>query len=176
MREASGLPHPEDLAGMLAGRIHELAPLLAGVEPSAKSGSEWRFGSKGSLRVHVAGTKRGKWKDYEGGDYGDALALVAHLRSTDTKGAYRWALGWMGISASTAPIPAPRTPQPPPETTSAYDGVAMAQRLWSEAISPAGTPVEAYLASRGLSLPPDAPLAFHPACPRRKERLPAMLA
>jgi hypothetical protein len=36
--------------------------------------------------------------------------------------------------------------------------------------------VERYLASRGLSLPLDAPLRFHPACPRNKERLPAMIA
>jgi putative DNA primase/helicase len=36
--------------------------------------------------------------------------------------------------------------------------------------------VEQYLASRGLRLPPDAPLRFHPACPRNKERLPAMVA
>ncbi|MBO1073360.1 toprim domain-containing protein [Roseomonas sp. 1311] len=36
--------------------------------------------------------------------------------------------------------------------------------------------MEIYLAWRGLSLPSDAPLRFHLACPRGAERLPAMLA
>ena len=39
-----------------------------------------------------------------------------------------------------------------------------------------GTPAEAYLASRGLVLPSDAPLRFHPSCPRGPERLPALVA
>ncbi len=40
-----------------------------------------------------------------------------------------------------------------------------------------GTLVECYLHSRGLLLPPGAPLRFHPQCPRgRTERLPAALA
>ena len=39
-----------------------------------------------------------------------------------------------------------------------------------------GTLAETYLASRGLKWPTDTPLRFHPACPRGRERLPAMLA
>ena len=48
--------------------------------------------------------------------------------------------------------------------------------VWREGQAAAGGPVEAYLASRGLALPADAPLRFHPACPRQNEKLPAMLA
>ena len=39
-----------------------------------------------------------------------------------------------------------------------------------------GTLAETYLRSRGLAWPERAPLRFHPACPRGKERLPAMVA
>lgn len=49
-------------------------------------------------------------------------------------------------------------------------------KIWREALAATGTLVETYLASRGLALPGDAPIRFHPACPRGAERLPAMLA
>jgi hypothetical protein len=52
----------------------------------------------------------------------------------------------------------------------------VARQVWNEAVDAGGTPVERYLASRGLTLPPGAPISFHPACPRGAERLPAMLA
>ena len=55
-------------------------------------------------------------------------------------------------------------------------GTNIWQNLWREGWRAAGSPAAAYLASRGLTLPPDAPLRFHPACPRGQERLPAMLA
>lgn len=48
-------------------------------------------------------------------------------------------------------------------------------RIWSEAKSIAGTVAEAYLASRGLAYEGDA-LRFHPSCPFRQERHPAMVA
>ena len=51
-----------------------------------------------------------------------------------------------------------------------------ARSIWMKAVPAAGSPVETYLASRGLQLPPEAPFRFHPSCPRRQERLPAMLA
>jgi hypothetical protein len=55
---------------------------------------------------------------------------------------------------------------------------------WTEAVAPHGTPVQAYLASRGLSLPPLANdvIRFHGACPFGKDaegrtiRTPAMVA
>jgi len=47
--------------------------------------------------------------------------------------------------------------------------------IWREAQPVAGTVVETYLASRGLSYQGDA-LRFHRACPFRQERHPAMIA
>jgi hypothetical protein len=54
---------------------------------------------------------------------------------------------------------------------------AAAAQIWREALPPRGTPVEAYLRFRHLSLPPAPVLKYHPSCPRgRNERLPAMVA
>jgi len=49
--------------------------------------------------------------------------------------------------------------------------------IWNEAIDAHGTPVERYLASRRLVLPPGAEaLRFHPACPFGSTKKPAMVA
>ncbi|WP_431269032.1 DUF7146 domain-containing protein [Dankookia sp. P2] len=58
------------------------------------------------------------------------------------------------------------------------DTLDMARRLWREArpADAAGSLVPAYLGARGLFPPADAPLRFHPECPRGAERWPAMLA
>jgi hypothetical protein len=67
-------------------------------EPSQRSDSALRFRRRGSLQVWIAGERRGKWKDHEAGEYGDALGLVAHLRRTNMKEAYGWALDWLGLA------------------------------------------------------------------------------
>jgi hypothetical protein len=53
----------------------------------------------------------------------------------------------------------------------------LAHLIWNEAIDAHGTPVERYLASRHLVLPPGAEvLRFHPACPFGSIKTPAMVA
>jgi len=55
----------------------------------------------------------------------------------------------------------------------------LARDIWDECRSAAGSPVEAYLANRGLSLAivprPDHTVRYHPHCPRGKSRQPAMV-
>ena len=91
--------------------------------------------------------------------------------------AYRWALAWLGLAEGAAgklrkfaELASPEPSRVAPDTSD------LARRIWREAIPAAGTLAEAYLASRGLALPDDAPLRFHPACPRGADRLPAMVA
>jgi Toprim domain-containing protein len=53
----------------------------------------------------------------------------------------------------------------------------LARAIWNEAIDAHNTPVERYLASRHLTLPPGAEaLRFHPACPFAGTKTPAMVA
>jgi hypothetical protein len=155
-------PKPRDIAAALAERMADLARDLAG-EPSDRRRETWRYGRKGSLAVVIAGPKRGDWFDHEAGCGGDALGLAAHLRREPMREAMRWALAWLGDAAEqmgrtplTRPIASPEAPREAPQT------IDLARRLWAEAVEPAGTLVETYLASRGLMLPDDAPLRFHP--------------
>lgn len=64
----------------------------------------------------------------------------------------------------------PATPGEPSEA---------ALRIWREARDPRETPVLAYLKRRGVSLPDGAAgdaVRYHPSCPFRRERTPAMIA
>jgi putative DNA primase/helicase len=173
-------PDMPAVAALLAERIAELAVELVGDKPTTRGRAEWRFRSRGSLAVVVAGPKRGSWHDHEAGCGGDALGLVAHLRHTPMAEAWRWALGWLGIREGEQPhTPQPRPVAPPQRKAevSPPASLDLARRLWREAVAPAGTLVERYLASRGLKLPEsEHPLRFHPDCPRGAERWPAMLA
>lgn len=161
-----------DVARQLAAKIEALVVYLIGDAPTTKGRVEWRFRQRGSLAVIVSGADRGSFFDHEAGAGGDALELVRNLRQCSNRDAIEWARAWLGGDAQT---PAPRPTQRAVTPTKA-DTTDMARTVWHEALAPSGTPAETYLTSRGLALPDDAPLRFHPACPRGAERLPAMLA
>ncbi len=58
------------------------------------------------------------------------------------------------------------------------DRTARALAIWSKSQHPRGTPVEPYLARRGLGLPDGAAreaIRFHPCCPFAGQRVPAMV-
>jgi hypothetical protein len=180
------------VAAMLAERIEELATALVGAAPTDRHRGELRFRRRRSLRVVTAGPRRGVWSDHDpppggrppgpkGAAGGDALDLVAHLRGCGRYEAFRWALAWLGEAPHArfeAAPPRPAASAPVAHGSSVPATLGFARRIWGEAVPAAGTLVEAYLASRhGLRLPADAPLRFHPECPRGPdERWPAMLA
>lgn len=107
--------------------------------------------------------------------------------------ALRWVPGWLGVPdgpqgrrPSRRPVSQSEAAQRPASADpAAREGGSpwsrdLARRLWQEAMPAARTPVERYLATRGLALPddPDA-LRFHPAAWRNRDRGPpgpAMLA
>jgi len=165
---------PAELSRRLAERMGVFAAALAG-NPTSKGQMTWRFRSRGSLAVEVAGAKRGSWFDHEAGEGGNALALVMHLRREPLPAALEWALAWLGEESRPAAPTAPRQrampgEAPPPAT------LEMARRLWREAVPVADTLAAIYLAARGLREELGAPIRFHPDCPRGAERWPAMVA
>ncbi|WP_158287546.1 DUF7146 domain-containing protein [Falsiroseomonas bella] len=168
------LPTAAAIADMLAERMPELARELHG-EPTHRGRETWRFRARGSLSVEIAGPKRGSWYDHEAGEGGDALALVAHAHGTTMSGAFRWALGWLGLGDSTMHPPERRAAVAPPEPPRGGGGDAkawsrdLAARIWREAVAPAGTLVETYLAARGLEIEHDAPIRFHPRAWRNRQ-------
>jgi hypothetical protein len=174
-RIANRISSPE-LAARLADRVETIATSLKGSPPTFAKGKEVRYGARFSLSVVVSGNEKGQWYDHEAGIGGDALGLIQHLRGRGPADAVEWAKGFLGIEgADLASLP-PAPPPPPPKPIVPKATLPLARAIWGEATTAAGTVVEAYLCSRGLTLPLRAPLRFHPACPRDKERLPAMVA
>jgi hypothetical protein len=170
------------VATALAHQTRDIALELLG-EPTSRGAVEWRWGRKGSLAVHVAGPKQGRFFDNEAGVHGDLLDLFQHKRGGTLQDAMTWGRGRLcEASVPWTPPATARPSRPPPVAVEATPDAdlekrsAIAQRLWREARPVAGSPVETYLHGRGLELPTDAPLRFHPACPRSAERLPAMVA
>ena len=171
-------PQPYDISQALAGRIFDLVRILVGDKPVSQWRGAIRIGTHGSLAVETHGTKTGVWCDHESGTGGDALDLVKHLRCCSMRDAIEWSSSWLGMSNSRgttqvehgqrqARLQNSSAPAPTP---------GIWRSLWTEAQASSGSPVEKYLATRGLHIEPGLPLKFHPACPRGTERLPAMLA
>ena len=69
--------------------VEPVALALLG-EPQSRTSTEWRYGRKGSLAVHVAGDRRGTWYDYEAGVGGGVRALVEHVEVLDRAEALAW--------------------------------------------------------------------------------------
>ncbi|MBI3441576.1 MAG: toprim domain-containing protein [Proteobacteria bacterium] len=68
------------------------------------------------------------------------------------------------------------SPPPSAATDDSQKKIEYALNIWQQCLPAAGSLVEIYLKHRNLSLIPDAPVRFHPVCPRGKERLPAMVS
>jgi hypothetical protein len=182
-------PDANTVARMLAQRIEQLVREL--FPAGRREGVEWRVGSlageKGqSLAVHLSRARPGVWSDFSAGISGDSLDLVAQALFQGNKGhALTWSRAWLGLGDDTAPPPAMR-PAPPPtedDNDTKRRRTAFAFRVFSEAMpGVADTPVEHYLARRGIVLrelgqQPGA-LRFHPALPCKEagRPLPAMVA
>lgn len=182
-----------EIARALDGRIAQLAPEL--LPSGRRNGNYWSAGSVdnepgGSLYIHTSGPKRGRWTDEATGEFGDALDLVAACRYRgDRKAAYDWSRAWLGLGDG---APVAQATRPLPKARDARDGEAdadvlkrrrAAQALWLDAQATiAGTPVEAYLAGRGIRLAslgrqPRA-LRYHPRLFHRPSgrNMPAMVA
>lgn len=156
------------------------------VEASSKHG-----GLGDGLRVCIRGSKAGIWRHFGQDVGGDGLDLVAWLLFRgDKKEAYRWALNWTGLgTADVAQLErarrtadASRAAARARAEADAEQAAASAFRLWLSAEPRiAGTPVEYYLAGRGIDLAalgrqPRA-IRYHPElwCAEAGTKLPAMV-
>lgn len=64
--------------------------LLGEPNPTLSTRSELRWGSRGSLAVHIAGARAGTWHDHENGDGGGVLALVTRETGRQNGDAVAW--------------------------------------------------------------------------------------
>jgi hypothetical protein len=180
------------LAEALASRIGTLAPEL--LPAGHRAGRHWRCGSLAgepgqSLAINLTGDMAGIWHDFATGEAGDALDLVAQvLFRGDVRAAMDWARRWLGLPEAGDRAPAPIARREPTAKAEAESEAGRGWRRAAVALFRAAkapvldTPVEAYLAGRGIDLRllPHTPraLRFHPACPclEAGRELPAMVA
>jgi hypothetical protein len=182
-----------ELVALLAARAPELCQAVfpAGV----REGREWRVGSLAgeagrSLAVHLGGERAGIWADFASGECGDALDLVAQaMCRADKAEAIKWARSWLGLDGNDAAAlerslaARRRQAEAPPAPADGGDRRDGAFRLWLAAQEKlAGTPVDRYLAGRGIELAglgrQPRSLRYHPSLWNGESRRawPAMLA
>jgi hypothetical protein len=187
---AARFPDASEIARALAERIETLVREL--LPAGRRNGHYWSVGSVdnekgGSLWVHMSGTKQGRWQDGATGEFGDALDLVAACRFRGgKKQAYAWACAWLGFGGD-MPVAQIRNSSEMARgagpDADAERRHRAALRLFLEARPRlAGTPVDAYLAGRGIWLDrlgrePGA-LRFHPSLHHTpsERAFPAMVA
>ncbi len=79
----------------LNSRIKDLAHQFLG-QPHQQKPTEWRYGSKGSISIHVAGSKQGLYSNFESGESGNALKFIQDQLECDHKEAFKWGAEWLG--------------------------------------------------------------------------------
>ena len=151
---------------------------------------ELRYGTRGSLAVHVGGEYSGTWRDHEAGEGGGVLALVMRERG----GSERDALAWLREGGFLDGEPARQArhgaqpPRKPPESRSepipgpddADARRKVARRVWEATEPLPGTIAETWLRHvRGVGHVAVAPaLRFSPALshPYAPGRFPCLVA
>ncbi len=139
-----------DLAERVNNRMADLAQSLLGApNPGHSTRSQLRYGTKGSLAVEIAGPRAGRWYDHEAGVGGDGLELIRHHKGLSDAEARRWARDWIGdIQFRSASRPAPQA--------KVTDHKAVVAEIVAGCAAITGSPAEAYLRNRGITVtPPD---------------------
>jgi hypothetical protein len=174
-----------DIAQRLSTAIEALAAEL--LPRGRRQRNLWRVGSLAgepgqSLAITLTGPKRGRWTDYESGEFGDALDLVAATRGAgDKRAAFRWSCDWLAVPHE-APVVTQRQASGSRNTGPQHNR-EWAERIWCESRPVRrGDPVDRYLTGREIKLAElgRAPLSlrYHPSLwnlPTRRA-WPAMVA
>ena len=109
------------------------------------------------------------------GAHGDAFDWLHHQHGMTFQEAIDHLAG-----NSTRPMPTARRQAPPAvkdhgDEEERARKIELARRVWCESVDPRGTIVESYLRARGVILPDQPVIRFHPHCPRAGGALPAMI-
>jgi len=84
----------------LNANIKDLAYQFLG-KPQQQKPTEWRYGNKGSVSIHVAGHKQGFYSNFETGESANALKFIQDRLNCDHKQAFKWSMEWLGREDST---------------------------------------------------------------------------
>ena len=133
-------------------------------DPIKRTRREWRWGRKGSMALYLA---KGTWRDFEAGQGGGVMDLIAHLQGVDRRDAVTW-LQERGLlpppdvqrvrsaPGASKPPSSGRAPARPPQDSGNSDEERRLQwprRTWASAsVIPrdAGHPARRWMAVRHL--------------------------
>lgn len=174
-----------DIAALVAATPEVALVLLGPCNRSASRPGELRYRRRGSLVVFP---ETATFKDFESGEGGGLLCLIARERRCSPGEAVAWLRG-LGLVSTMEGVPAPRYRANSPEVSAPKpskrrdndggDRIRRALMLWGEAVSAEATIAERYLRNRGLELPPmpSRVIRYHASCPFGEgQRLPCVFA
>lgn len=149
----------QDIKAAIIGRLPQLVRELA--PEGRRNGAYWIARNPtrddrraGSFWILLTGSAAGAWRDEATGDQGDAIDLIAYLTGGDRAAARAWAIAWLGWSGA-APPPRPRLRPAVGDRPEPTDDQKARKAFgwWLKAKARLeGTPVERYLARRGIAL------------------------
>ena len=152
---------------LIAGRLRETAetwvPLL--FPKGRRCGNEWRLANirgdaprnMGSCVITLSGPHSGDWIDFDGNQGGGPISAIEEATGLDGPPLIIEAARIAGVAPG---APARQAPVTPP--TRKRDASREISRILSTAQPIAGSPAEQFLAARGLAVPKDSDLLFHP--------------
>ncbi|MCA3395866.1 MAG: toprim domain-containing protein, partial [Roseomonas sp.] len=153
----------DEIVRRLRGSAERWVPAL--FPKGRRQGDEWRLANiqgepprkSGSCVIMLRGDHAGDWHDFDGGQGGGPLATLAQGTGLADRALFAHAAGitgWQGEGPKRQEPPA----APKPERDASLD-IAF---IRDNAAPIQGTAAERYLEGRGLIVPPDADLLFHP--------------
>lgn len=69
-------------------------------KPKRNGALQWRYGTNGSISIHIGGAKKGMYANFESGVSGNAVTLIADQLGLDKKEAFKWGVKWLGYERS----------------------------------------------------------------------------
>lgn len=169
------------ITDMLQGEAEKIVEKLLG-EPKERSSQQYRYGSKqGSLVVTMQGEKRGLWHDFQTGEGGHLLHLIAKQSNLDIKQDFKKVLEQaahlLGTSATLRPnqkridhIPLLQDAAPKILSKTQQSSMKYARQLARESLPIKGTLAEKYLQEHRLITLDKLPnsFRFHPGIYSKK--------
>ena len=133
----------------------ELCESFSCGKPS-RQGSEYRFGTHGSLAVQIAGPNAGLWFDHEAGEGGHVFEFINHHIGGSFKEAREWAINWLGGTVDYKAMK-PRKRSVIAEDKNPYRDAA--RSIWNDAEPLQGAIGQAYLRRRAINVLPSGDVA-----------------
>ena len=132
-----------------------------------RAGDEWRLADiqgraprkSGSCVISLKGAHAGDWHEFDGNQGGGPLSTISQASGLDGAALVVEAAEVAGVAPG---APQWRAPLPAAAPRVKRDAAQEIAHIMSGAVPVAGTPVERYLAGRGLAVPEGADVSFHP--------------